>query len=206
MLVVRGLPVDSQMTMDSGLRRNLSDVLALHGENETTNLAAMLGMLYRYRNGHRMDNSGRSAPTPTEALALLEKEPGIKDGLPLARKVLRETSLRVSVTALLVHLFEEVDEGQGARFFEALCASEGEPIGSPARALQSILDRARNERTYRASTYVLFAMVIKAFNAWREGRDIFVLAFKPWGANPEQFPKILTRAEIEKAKAAASKA
>jgi hypothetical protein len=206
MLVVRGLPLDSQMTMDSGLRRNLSDVLALHGENETTNLAAMLGMLYRYRNGHRMDNSGRSAPTPTEALALLEKESGIKEGLPLARRVLRETSLRVSVTALLVYLFEEADPGQGERFFEALCVSESEPNGSPVRALQSILDRARNERTYRTSTYVLFAMVIKAFNAWREERDIFVLAFKPWGANPELFPKILSAAEIEKAKTATAKA
>jgi hypothetical protein len=202
MLVVRGLPIDAQMTMDSGLRRNLSDVLKLHGESETTNLAAMLAMLYRYRKGHRLDNSGRTAPTPTEALALLEQEPEIKDWLPLARKVLRETGLRVSTTGLLVYLFEEADPGEGARFFEALCVRSGQSAASPVRALQSILDRARSERTYKLTNYVLFAMVIKAFNAWREGRDVYVLAFKPWGANPEPFPKILTRGEIESAAAA----
>ena len=197
MLVVRGLPIDAQMTMDSGLRRNLSDVLALHGETETANLAAMLAMLYRYRNGHRMDNSGRTAPTPPEALALLERESRIKEWLPLARKVLRETGLRVSATGLLAYLFEEADPGEGERFFEALCVRAGQPASSPVRALQSILDRARNERTYKLTSYVLFAMVIKAFNAWREGRDVYVLSFRPWGASPEPFPKIFTRKEIE---------
>jgi hypothetical protein len=196
MLVVRGLSIDAQMTMDSGLRRNLSDVLKLHGESETTTLAAMLAMLYRYRSGYRMDNTGRTAPTPTEALALLEKEPEIKDWLPLARKVLRESGLRVSATGLLVYLFEEADPAEGERFFEALCVRAGQSAGSPVRALQSILDRARNERTYKLTSYVLFAMVIKSFNAWREGRDVYVLAFRPWGLSPEPFPKILTREEV----------
>jgi len=185
--------------MDSGLRRNLSDVLKLHGESETTNLAAMLAMLYRYRKGYRMDNSGRTAPTPTEALALLEQEPNLKEWLPLARKVLRETGLRVSATGLLAYLFEEGDPGEGERFFEALCVRTGQSAGSPVKALQSILDRARNERSYKLTSYVLFAMVIKSFNAWREGRDIYVLAFKPWGSSPEPFPKILTGEEIEAA-------
>jgi hypothetical protein len=197
MLMVRGLPIDSQMTMDSGLRRNLSDVLKLHGESETANLAAMLAMLYRYRKGYRIDNTGRTAPTPTQALALLEQEPGIKEWLPLARRVLRETGLRVSAAALLAYLFEEADPGEGERFLEALCVRTGQSAGSPIRALQSILDRARTERTYKLTSHALFAMVIKSFNAWREGRDIYVLAFKPWGSNPEPFPKILTREEVE---------
>jgi hypothetical protein len=201
MLVVRGLEIPSQMTMDSGLRRNLSDVLSLHGKNETTNLGAMLGMLHRYRNGHRLDNSGRTAPTPPEALELLEREPGIEDSLPLARKVLREASLRVSATGLLLYIFEEVDPGEGERFFETLCVADDEPVGSPVLALKSILERARTERTYRMSSYVLFAMIIKAFNAWREGRDVFVLAFKPWGSSPEPFPKILSREDVEHVRA-----
>jgi hypothetical protein len=196
LLVIRGLPLAAQTTMDAGLRRNLSDVLALHGESETANLGAMLAMLYRYRNGHRLNNSGHTAPTSTEALALLEAEPEIKDGLPLARRVVRDTGLRTSVTAVLIYLFDEADPNRGEQFFEALCEPEDEPIGSPVNALRSILERAQRERTYRLSSYVLFAMVIKAFNAWREGRDLFILAFKPWGANPEIFPKVLTRSEI----------
>lgn len=197
LLVIRGLPMAAQTTMDAGLRRNLSDVLALHGESETANLGAMLAMLYRYRKGHRLNNSGHTAPTPTEALALLQAEPGIKTGLPLARKVVRETGLRTSVGALLIYLFNEADPGQGDQFFEVLCEPDTEPSGSSVIALRSVLERAQREQTYRLSSYVLFAMVIKAFNAWREGRDVFLLSFKPWGANPEVFPRILTRSEID---------
>lgn len=199
MLIVRGLPLTTQMTMDSGTRRNLSDVLALHGESDTTNLGAMLGMLHRYRNGDRLDNSGRTAPTPTEALALLEREPKIKERLPLGRKVFRATHMRVSITAFLAYLFDEVDPGEGQRFYEGLCNVAAESQGSPIRALRSILDRSHSERTYRIPTYVLSAMNIKAFNAWREGREMTLLLFRP-GAEP--FPKILTRAEIESSAAA----
>jgi hypothetical protein len=197
MLVVRGLPSTTQMTMDVGTRRNLSDVLALHGESDTTNLGAMLGMLHRYRNGDRLDNSGRTAPTATEALARLEEEPRIKEYLPLGRKVLRVTHMRVSVSALLAYLFDGVDPKEGTRFFETLCNAPAEPQGSPVRALRSILDRSYSERTYRISTYVLTAMTIKAFNAWREGREMALLLFRPGGPSRETFPKILTRAEIE---------
>ncbi len=190
MLVIRGLPVSAQKTMDMGTRRNLSDVLALHGESDTTNLGAMLGMLYRYRNGLRLDNSSRTAPTPPEALELLRREPKIREGLSMGRKVFRATRMRVSVTAVLLYIFEEVDPGEGKRFFEAVCSSENESAGSPIAALRSILDRARSERTYRVPTYVLNAMTIKAFNAWREGRSVNVLSFRPGGATPEPFPKI----------------
>lgn len=204
MLVVRGLQPSAQMTMDTGTRRNLSDVLALHGQTDTTNLGAMLSMLHRYRNGDRLDNSGRTAPTPTEALALLEREPGIRDGITLGRRVFRAARMRVSVTALLVYLFDEADPGEGTRFFEALCNSRAEPQASPVRALRSNLDRVRNERGYRTSTYVLCALTIKAFNAWRAGREITLLAFKPGGA--ESFPEILTRSQIEESGAASEDA
>ena len=194
MLVVRGLPPKAQQTMDTGTRRNLSDVLALHGEIDTANLGAMLGLLHRYRTGERLDNTGRTAPTPTEALALLEKEPGIKDYIPLGRKT-RAVGMRVSIAAALAYLFDEVDPGEGTRFFEALCNFRAERQDSPIRALKNALDRVRNERGYRLSTYVLCAMTIKVFNAWRAGREMTVLFFRA-GAG-EGFPEILSRAEIE---------
>lgn len=190
MLVVRGLPVSSQLTMDTGTRRNLSDVLALHGESDTANLGAMLGMLYRYRKGLRLDNASRTAPTPQEALELLRQEPGIREGLAVGRKVFRATRMRVSVTGILFYIFEEVDPGEGEKFFDALCKAEDEPPESPIVALKKILDRARRERTYRLSTYTLNAITIKAFNAWREGREMRLIAFRPGGASPEPFPDI----------------
>lgn len=195
MLLVRGLPVAAQKTMDSGSRRNLSDVLKLHGEQNTASLGATLGLLHRHRIGARMDSSSRTAPTPQEALALLAREPGIRDGLPLAHKVHRLTKMRVSVSGVLIYLFNEEEAGEGTRFFEALCVSEDARERTPMFALRSILDRIKNDRTYKLSTYVLCAMTIKTFNAWREGSEMGVLAFKPGGDKPEAFPKIQTLAQ-----------
>ena len=197
MLIVRGLPVTTQKTMDVGARRTLSDALALHGERDTTNLAAVLGLLHRYRSGARLDYASRTAPTVTEALALLRREPKVKETIVEARHVFRETQMRVSVTGLLLYLFEEADPGMGQKFFDTLCDPSEEEPGSAVLKLRSHLERVSSERKYRTPTPILSAMTIKAFNAWREGRPIENLTFRPGGAAPETFPKILTRAEIE---------
>ncbi len=190
MLVVRGLPVSTRRTMDMGTRRNLSDVLALHGKVDTTNLAAVLGLLHRYRTGVRVDFASRTAPTVPQALQLLDEEPGVEHALTEGRRIYRISHLRVTVSALLFYLFEEADPGQGRKFLDAVCEPRLEPDGSPARALRSYLDRVRTEPNYQFSSVILLAMTIKAFNAWREGRAVEVLSYRPGGDSPEQFPKI----------------
>jgi hypothetical protein len=196
MLVVRGLPTGSQKTMDVGARRTLSDVLSLHGEHYTTSLGAALTLLYRYRAGTRLDNS-RVMPTVPQALALLREEPGIKECVVEARRVWGITRMRISVGALLLYLFEEADPGQGEAFFQVLCNPVGEGEGSAVLKLRAHLDRVSSERNYKFSTRTLSAMTIKAFNAWREGRPIEYLTYRPGGKNPEAFPEILTPEELQ---------
>ncbi len=188
-LLVTGLSVEALRNMDTGTRRNLSDVLALRGEIDTTNLAAALGLLYRNRNGARMDGAGRTAPTMHEALKLLEAEPEIRGAVKTARRLYRQNHMRLSVMAVLLYLFNEADPGAGTSFFEALCFPDQTPE-SPIRALQSILERSRSDRTYRLPPYSLCAMTIKAFNAWSNGTSIAVLSFRPGGDSPEPFPEI----------------
>lgn len=194
MLVVSGLPIEALQTVDTGTRRRLSDVLALRGETDTTNLAATLGLLYRYRRGVRMDQAGPTAPTAQEALALLEREPGLRDTLRTARRLHRRNHMRQSIMAVLTYLFDESDPGEGTRFFEVLCAPDDDPQ-SPIRALQSILKSGRTDRTYRLPAYSLCAMTVKAFNAWRDDTPITLLSFKPGGKNPEPFPRFDRRQE-----------
>jgi hypothetical protein len=194
--VVRGLPTSSLKTMDVGTRRNLSDVLGLHGHMDATNLAAALGLLHRYRSGARLEYSGRTAPTVTQALSLLEEEPDIKDAVTEARRIYRVTGMRLSVAALLLYLFEEEDPGVGRAFFERFCDPAAEEEGSAIRALRSHVDRIREESNYQFSTVTLIAVTIKAFNAWRLGKRVEVLSFRPGGDNPEPFP-VIHKAEIK---------
>lgn len=194
MLIVRNLPIVTQRTMDTGARRNLSDVLKLRNEIHTTNLAAALGLLHRYRSGARMDTSSHSAPTAKQALDLLEHEPGLKENLALAHHVYRDVHLRISVATVLSYLFNEADPRQGTRFFEALRADDTRPPGDPLRELREILTRVRNEQTYVLTTYTLCGLTIKAFNAWRTGESVPELRFRAGGESPEAFPVIQARA------------
>jgi hypothetical protein len=200
MVVIRGLSVSARRTMDMGTRRNLSDVLALHGKIDTTNLAAVLGLLHRYRIGARVDFSSRTAPTVPQALQLLEDEPGIEEAVIEARRIYRISRMRMTVAAFLLYIFEEKDPEMGRKFFDALCEPRREPEGSAAAVLRSHLDRVRKEPNYQFSSVVLLAMTIKAFNAWREGRSVEVLSYRPGGDSPEHFPDIAPPAVLKKRK------
>jgi hypothetical protein len=196
LLLVRGLPREAQRTIDTGARRTLSDVLRMREVPEPTNLAAALGLLYRYRNGHRFDGAGHTAPTTIEALELLAAEPELANTISIGRLVNKATRMRISVVTVLAYLFDEVsDENEGSYFFTLLAEAESQPYGSAIRALDSILSTAR-KRTYKLTTYTLAAMTIKAFDAWREGREVYVLTFKAGGKTPEPFPEI-RRVEAE---------
>jgi hypothetical protein len=191
MLMVRDVARDAQRTMDSGSRRNLADVLKLHGMSNTTNLAAAVALLHRYRKKARMESASHSAPTPTEALELLEREPRLIDGVQLACRVYRDAHLRISIAIVLCHLFnEEAGADEGTRFFEALCAAHQQPRGDPLGELRTILARVRDEQTYVLTTYMLCALTIKTFNAWRAGEYVRELRFR----QGEKFPVIRANA------------
>lgn len=196
MLVIRGLPVSARKTMDVGAKRNLSDVLALHGKIDTTNLAAVLGLLHRYRTGARIDFSSRTAPTVPQALQLLDAEPSLAEAVTEARRIWRICRMRMTVAAFLLYVFEEEEPGMGQKFFDVLCEPRSEKKGSAVIALRSHLDRVRADPNYQFSTVVLMAVTIKAFNAWREDRSVEVLSYRPGGDSPEQFPRIARSAVI----------
>jgi hypothetical protein len=186
MLMVRDVVPEARRTIDSGSRRNLSDVLKLHGLSHTTNLAAALALLHRYRTTGRMDSSAQSAPTPVQALELLEREPELKDGVNLALRVYSDAHLRPSVGIVLNHLFNEVDPGAGRRFFDDLCSTRPRPLGDPLGELNRVLLRQYEERTYVLKTLGLSAITIKAFNAWRAGQQVLELTYRP----REKFPVV----------------
>jgi hypothetical protein len=186
MLVVRNVAPEAQRTMDSGARRNLSDVLKLHGLSHTTNLAAALALLHRYRMNARMESASHSAPTPKQALDLLKREPGLRDGVPLASRVYRDAHLRISIAIVLCYLFNEAASGEGTRFFEELRMVHARPPGDPLGELRIVLARVHSEQTYVLTTYTLCALTIKAFNAWQASEQVRDLRYR----SGERFPVI----------------
>lgn len=194
LIVVCNLSPAAQDTIDTGSARRLSDVLARRQESNVTTLAPALSHLHRHRTKVRMDSRGQTAPTPQQALELLDREPRIRDSVQKGLQIKRTTGMSATVAAVMYHLFGEVDRDDADEFFRLLGASERERrklrANSPIRRLNGTLTRIQTDPTYWPSVYELFAMTIKAFNAWRHGWPMEQLSFRAGGKSPEPFPEI----------------
>jgi len=185
-LVMRGLPIDAQDTVDTGRRRRLADVLAIEGYSDSHALGAALGMLHRYRMGSRIDYSHGGAPTPQQALDLLAREPEIEDSVKVARQVTKQVGGPIGVFSAFHHVFREVDPEPAQEFFARLIDGANLATEDPLLHLRNQLAKPRQDRNYSQSPYNIAALTIKAFNLRRAGRLISLLSFR----NNEKFPTI----------------
>ena len=185
-LVMRGMSLETQDTVDTGRRRRLADILAIEGHTDSHALGASLSMLHRFRTGKRIDYSHTGAPSPKQALDLLEHEPQIRDSVREARRVTKQVGGPVGVFASLHCLFLEIDEEATKDFFDRLADGVGLAKDDPVLHLRNQLVRPRTERTYAQSANHIAALTIKAFNLRRAGRKIDLLSFK----KTEKFPAI----------------
>ncbi|HET7443131.1 MAG TPA: hypothetical protein VFJ57_00585 [Solirubrobacterales bacterium] len=185
-LVMRDLPMEVQDTVDTGRRRRLADILAIEGEKDSHALGAALSMLYRFREGLGIDYSHATAPSPQQALELLDKEPGIRDSVRKARSVTKHVRGPIGIFSALHYLFMEVDPEAATDFFDRLADGVNLAEDDPVLHLRNQLLRPKKERTFGHSPRTLAALMIKAFNHKRAGRSVELLAFK----KTEVFPVI----------------
>ena len=191
--VVIAFDVDlsAQHTVDTGIKRKLSDALKLQGESNPGDLAAALTHLYRYVNGKEgARHRGQRIPTIPEGLRLLEAHPGIRTHLSVGGALQKSIGYRRSLGTFLSYRLALIDEADAADFFSRLMSGAGLGEHSAILALRNIVER--NSRAMEAmSPERMHALTIKAWNAYREGRDVRRLKWSPGGANPERFPQAI---------------
>lgn len=192
-VVVRGLPIEAQDTVDVGRGRRLADVLAIEGHTDANALAAAINFLHRYRARNdeasprqRLDNWRGAAPTPQQALALIDEVPELRESVRLARRLTKEIGGPVGVFAGLHTVFQKVDPIATGQFFERLEDGVQLERGDPVWHLRRHILRPRRDRHYAHTPYYVAAITIKAFNYRRAGREIDLLSFR---AN-ETFPTV----------------
>lgn len=186
MVVVRGLSIEAQDTVDVGRGRRLADVLAIEGHTDAHALGAAISFLHRYRTGQRMDMSRATAPTPQQALALIEELPELRESVRVARRVTKEIRGPIGVFAGLHYIFSEVDQPATDDFYDRLATGWELKKGDPVWHLRRHILRPRSDRTYTHTAYYVAGITIKAFNYRRAGRTIELLQFKA----TEQFPTV----------------
>jgi hypothetical protein len=187
MLIVYGLPASYQDTIDGGAKRRFSDVLLLRGETQATTLASVVRNVTLWDSGTRANWSSLRAPTNAEMFQTLGKYPWLRETSVRAADLSRHCGLPASLAGLCMWVFDQIDAEDSAEFFDRLRDGQALCKGDPMYELRESLTRSRSVRGERSQRY-LVAITIKAWNAYRRGRPVGVLTYKPGGAHPETFP------------------
>lgn len=187
MLVIHGVDSSADITYDTGAKRTFADVLRMeHNEATPNDLAAALRWLDRWQNGKLRKKEGDASYQ--DLLLLLEANPGIRVSVKKALQTGRVIKgVAASVYSIAHFLFSEIDESDADAFFDDLISGIGYGEDSPILAFRTWV-RNMDNQSRRPSSEMCLAILIKAWNAWREGRAVKILSWKAGGANPEAFP------------------
>ncbi len=191
MLVVRGLPDETQETIDGGAKRRFGDLLRLRGEVNTALLAAITRRVHIWETGaRRIGTKVKYPPTNAQLLQTLEKYPGLRDVTRDAQLTALTCGLPGSILGLGMHLFTQLAPDDAEFFFARLGDGQNMGKGNPMYELRRAAANysTANIRAKRSETY-LAAIMIKAWNAYRDGEQTTLLSYRPGGRKPERFPE-----------------
>jgi len=186
-IVVTGLPNKVQETIDTHAKRTVADVLSLRGERNSTTLGAVLRLLWRMdRKGFPRVAAGEVSNQ--ELLATLDAHPSIHESVLVGRR-LRRAFVRIPAASIAVahQLFVSIDPEDCDDFFEKLESGAELSDTSPIyRLREQTLKLAAARAVTRSEVYL--AMTIKAWNAYRQGREVQALYWRMGGHAPEAWP------------------
>lgn len=195
-IIIRGLPAETQDTMDTGKSRGLNDFLTMNDEKNVTTLGALIrrfmvmeGQQWTVESAFAQGGVAARTFTVRESLRWFEKNQWVRDYVPAARDIQAHTPMAGAAAGVLVYSFEahDVEDSQyfWARIKDGQNLKAGSPILALNKAFKILSDNTRGERNQR----YLAAITVKAWISFREGTDVQVLRFRSGGASPEAFPE-----------------
>ena len=193
-IVVRGIAKSAQVTMDSGVKRQVADYLKMLGYKDPNVVAAigtamLKGTVYGIESAFSKKNSDQFTTKQIVSFIVENYESRIKPVLSTARAAARQyKGLSVGTVAVLFEVFKGVDI-ESFEHFAGMLAMKYDPV-KPVRLLISRLSANAQSQRGRLPQRILAAYIVKAWNAYMRGEDISQLKVTLGGAHPEQFPEI----------------
>ncbi len=187
MLVVRGLPMSSQDTMDDGAKRTMGDTFGFHGVEHANAAAAIVRRVLMWQNGSRT-NTGSTQPTKAEQLDAWRTDPALRLAVEAAVAMRGRKQIPASVIGLTWWLFSEIDADECATFWQGLHTGANLDGNSPIHVVrEKIIKRSADAGRVSESEYL--AWIIKAWNLWRAERTIST-SYRGFDLKPGQkFPE-----------------
>jgi len=187
-LVVFNIDEDAFITLDRPKKRSIANVLALKGEKNVGSYAAVLSWYWKYSTGRSRLSGPEGWPEPDDILKVLAEHPGLRDSL----NAVTASRFRVlsGTTALAVthYVLGDIDEPARDEFFNLLAVPAELDEFHPIWKLRERLVQDRISKN-KLSQHERIAIIFKAWNAWRAGRDVRVLGWRSSGAGSEAFPE-----------------
>jgi hypothetical protein len=180
--IVYGVDENYFATIDTGQAKKPADMFKIAGIKEPQLTSTAIMWIYMYVNEKVMV---KESCTAEHAIELFREFPDVEDSICFARPCGK--FLPKGTGTALHYLFAMVDKKLANAFFEAIGTGEFETGQSPIRAFRERLinDILKNGKP-TTKPVDRYAMAIKAWNAYYEGRQIRVVRF----SSNEKFPKI----------------
>lgn len=185
-LVVRG--VSDDVNIDTGLRRNLSDLLRRRGEKNYAVLSSALRWVHGYEGaGLRFVLGTKKPPTNQELLDVLGRHPLIRDSV--VSTVAAKTLVTHALASGLHYIFTLRSDKQIADlFFEKLVQGTDLTKVDPVYHLRERLVRNLTAKAKLPRSEIV-ALFVKAWNAWIHERPVNNLRWRAVGPRAEEFPE-----------------
>jgi hypothetical protein len=192
-LVVTGVDPEDQDTIDIGIGRKFSDQLAIRNEPNAVVLASVARWSLRWLHGARGGTSGGGAgtykPTQQEMLEFLAVTPHLRDAAAFAVKARQAfKSVRASVYGMAWILFNSADPIAARVFLDRVLDGAELSQGHPVLAFRARIWNAV-ETGERLNEQEQLALMILAWNAWREDRELSRMQLPKGGLTPRNFPE-----------------
>lgn len=171
MLVVRGVPRETFVTMDSGKPRRLSDVLAIEGHVHTYTLAGAAKLAFSYIAGTSLSYSG----TKSELEAFIQRHTYLADVCTdVGARKYKFPKVPMAAVLFLGNARRHLDH-DAQEFIEGVFYGEGLFKGDARLTLREWLTAQRLKERGVLKTATTFAAVGRAWNAFASGKELLVL-------------------------------
>ncbi|MFD0035827.1 hypothetical protein ACFVJK_48330 [Streptomyces sp. NPDC127172] len=173
-LVVTGLPMEAQETMDGGAKRSTGDVFSLRGEQNSAMLASVARKVWLWDSGDKRFSS-KESPSSPELAALLGQHSGLRRSADIAMRTYQTfRCIPPSIVGAAHHLASRIAPDDATWFFQRLGDGAELSLRHPVLTLRTkaMADKdARREVTDGRH----MAHVMRAWNAVRDGKTLAVI-------------------------------
>ena len=194
-IVARGIKRSAQITMDTGVKRSLSDYLVMDGYKNASTVGAIgVGLQYLDTFGLETAFKRQGAnifSTKSSYLFIQENydsriEPLVNETMLIRNRF----KLQSKTVGILLSTFRAAGDDNLNEFVGQLVGSR--PACTSVRLLGARLHTLveKRETGLKANQPLIAALFIKAWNAYMQGDDIKQLKFTMGGAHPESFPEV----------------